>query len=338
MDAQVLRFHHNGLAKEVLRLESLPLLPLKSDEVLVEMRMASVTVADLCMIKGLYGISPKLPAIPGHDGVGIVLEVGKEVHGIDIGQHVIAPKRIGTWKATFVAKACEMIILPSSLPFTQGALLSVTPPTAWRMLHDFVPLYPGDWIIQNAANSAVGRAVIDIANYYGWKTINLVRRKEWVDELAEAGGDIAILEDDIDLDLIEQITNGARPKLALNVIGGKSAALLSKMLDDGGTLVTYGAMGNEPLTIEPSELIFRNIHHVGFWRTFWMQQASRNEIEAMFMEINRLATEGMFQAPIEAIYPLKEYLKAIEHAKRKSRKGKVLLDFTPKTALQGLYN
>ena len=338
MNSQVLRFHHNGLAKEVLRLESIPILPLKPDEILVEMRMASVTVADLSMIRGFYGTSPKLPAIPGHDGVGVVTEVGKEVHGIDVGQHVIAPKRVGTWKTTFTAKASEMIILPSSLPLTQGALLSVTPPTAWRMLHDFVPLYPGDWVIQNTANSAVGRAVIDIASYYGWKTINLVRRKEWIEELAEAGGDIVVLEEKINLGFIEKITNGARPKLGLNAIGGNSATLLSKILDNGGTLVTYGAMGKEPLTIEPSELIFRNIHHVGFWRTLWMQHASRNEIEAMFMEINRLATEGMFQAPVEAIYPLKEYLKAIEHAKREGRKGKILLDFTPKTVPQAPYS
>ena len=62
-------------------------------------------------------------------------------------------------------------------------MLKINPMTAWRMLHDFVQLRPRDWLIQNAANSAAGRAVIQISRELGYRTVNIVRRPELIEEL-----------------------------------------------------------------------------------------------------------------------------------------------------------
>ena len=75
-------------------------------------------------------------------------------------------------------------------------MLKINPLTAWRMLHDFVRLEKGDWVIQNAANSAAGRAVIQIAHELGYRTVNVVRRKELIEELRAEGGDVVLLDND----------------------------------------------------------------------------------------------------------------------------------------------
>src|SRR5881227_3786709 len=73
-------------------------------------------------------------------------------------------------------------------------MLKINPITAWRMLHDFVELKPGDWLIQNAANSGAGRAVIHITKELGYKTVNIVRRAELIDELRAEGADVVVVD------------------------------------------------------------------------------------------------------------------------------------------------
>jgi trans-2-enoyl-CoA reductase len=113
----------------------------------------------------------------------VVTETGTRVSRLKPGQYVKPPWGLGTWRETFTAKADDLLVFPPSLAPEQAAVFTVNPPTAWRMLHDFVALKPGDWVIQNAANSAVGRCVIQLARQLGLRTVNLVRRETLFPEL-----------------------------------------------------------------------------------------------------------------------------------------------------------
>src|SRR5258705_13943177 len=88
----------------------------------------------------------------------------------------------------------ERVVVPAGIEPVHAAMLKINPMTAWRMLHDYVQLQKGDWLIQNAANSAAGRAVIQIAHELGYKTVNVVRRAELIEELRGEGGDIVLLD------------------------------------------------------------------------------------------------------------------------------------------------
>lgn len=55
--------------------------------------------------------------------------------------------------------------------------ISSNPCTAYRMLHDFVSLNKNDVIIQNGANSACGQNVIQLANIFGYISINIIRNR-----------------------------------------------------------------------------------------------------------------------------------------------------------------
>jgi trans-2-enoyl-CoA reductase len=251
--------------------ESIAALQPGPDEVLVRMIAAPVNPADWNVIEGSYGELPSSPCTIGNEGVGVVEQVGSSVNGFTTGQMVL-PLVFGTWAEQILVPAASLVALPEGLDSLQAAMLTVNPATAWRMIHDFTSLQTGDWIVQNAANSGVGRSVIQLAKALGLRTLNVVRRPELVEELRASGADVVVTEE-TDLKAgARNLCGRALPKLGLNAVGGVSALNLANALCDGSPLVTYGAMGQQALKIPNSLLIFKNISFHGFWLRRWREK------------------------------------------------------------------
>src|SRR6184192_2016193 len=166
----------HGNPADVLRVESQPWPTPGPDEVVVEMRAAPINPADLNAIEGKYPGRREVPAVPGFEGAGVIVELGAGVKGLTNGALVILPHNIGTWREALAVKEVELVAVPEGIEPVHAAMLKINPMTAWRLLQDYVYLKKGDWLIQNAANSAAGRAVIQIAHELGYKSVNVVRR------------------------------------------------------------------------------------------------------------------------------------------------------------------
>ncbi len=318
-----LRLHATGDPADI-RLDTLPHQPPAEGEISLRMLFAPVNPADLNILEGTYGVKPQLPAFLGNEGVAEVVAAGHGVEGFGPGTLVLPPPGCGTWRSHLTAAAADCTALPGSADPRQASMLTVNPPTAWRMLHDFVPLEPGQWIVQNAANSAVGRSVIQIARALGWKTLNLVRRPELVDELLAVGADVVWVEGDDIKKTIGKATGGAPVRLALNAVGGESASLLCRALAPGGVMVTYGAMSRQPLKIANSALIFQDIQFHGFWMTRWYRAASAGQRRAMFAELVGLMEQDRLILPVEKEFRLDEHAAALTAARAEKRPGKIL--------------
>lgn len=306
-----------GIPHEVCSAQTSDLPDPAPGEARVAMRFAPINPADLNVIEGKYPTRPaRLPAIPGVEGVGIVETLGPGTEGPAPGTAVLLPHGLGTWRQAANVAAADLIPIPPDVPLEQAAMAKINPPTAYRMLHDFVSLKPGDWVIQNAANSGVGRAVIQICKAKGWKTLNIVRRPELGDELRALGADEVLVE--------ESPFPDVRPVLALNAVGGESALRIANALAKSGTHVTYGAMGRQPVRIPNGLLIFKNIAFRGFWVSGWYATASAEDRAAMFAEIFPLLAAGKLSARVERTYPLEACAEALARAAQPSRAGKIL--------------
>jgi mitochondrial enoyl-[acyl-carrier protein] reductase / trans-2-enoyl-CoA reductase len=293
-------------------------------ELLLEMLAAPLNPADLNVIEGRYGELPALPAVIGNEGVGRVAALGSNTAGFSV-DDLVLPMRRGTWSQFMLAGSAEAVRLPREVDVFQAAMLSVNPASAWGMLESFVGLRRGDWIAQNAANSAVGRCVIQIARSRGWKTLNVVRRPEVIEDLKSLGADVVVLESR-DLREVAAECGVAGARLALNAVGGASALNLANALADQGTLVTYGAMGRQPIKIPNGLLIFRNLEFKGFWVSRWLQRLSPAEAARAWNSLAALSLQGKLQIPVHRVFPLGDLLAAVEEAAREGRDGKVLLD------------
>jgi len=172
-----------GEKPPAVRVEEIPTPAPAPGEVVVRMLAAPINPADLNVIEGTYGELPPLPATIGNEGCGEILALGAGVEDLRVGQKVL-PLAFGTWARELILPAKNAIPLPDDINIHQAAMLTVNPATAWRLLHDFSALQPGDWIAQNAANSGVGRAVIQLARHLGLRTLNVVRRPELLGAMA----------------------------------------------------------------------------------------------------------------------------------------------------------
>ncbi len=320
----VVRVPQLGIPSEVVTLGEEALPSTGPGQALVRMKFAPIHPADLNMIEGTYGIRRAPPFVPGNEGAGEVIEIGPGVTALRIGQLVKPPSETGCWREALVTETARLTPLPDGLSAEQAAMISVNPPTAWRMLEDFVRLEPGDWVIQNAANSAVGRCVIQIARHRGFKTINLVRRAELADELKALGADAVLLETENNARAIKDLTAGCEIRLGLNAVGGESSAQIARALGHGGVVVTYGGMSKKPLQIPTGLLIFKNIQARGFWMTTWFRQASPEAVRAMLEPLADMMRRGQLIMPVTATYPLTQATEALRHAMSSQRAGKVL--------------
>ncbi|HEY5953225.1 MAG TPA: 2-enoyl thioester reductase domain-containing protein [Terrimicrobiaceae bacterium] len=314
-----------GKPADVLRLNERPRPRPGRGDVLLEMLAAPVNPADLNVIEGKYGELPKLPAVIGNEGAGRVALVGANAEGFSVGDLVL-PMRRGTWSQFMVAEAASAVRLPREMNAFQAAMLTVNPASAWGMLEEFVRLTKGEWIVQNAANSAVGRCVIQIARARGWRTLNLVRRQDVIEDLKSLGADAVVLEGGDLRQVATELCGTARPRLGLNAVGGASALNVANALADSGTMVTYGAMGRQALKIPNGLLIFRNLSFKGFWASRWLRTLAPAESRRMWDLLAGLSMEGKLRIPIHRVFPLSQLLAAIEEAGGEGRNGKVLLD------------
>ena len=282
---------------------------------------APINPADLNMIEGKYGESRDLPDVPGSEGYGRVVDLGAGVDGAWVGRKVLVDGQ--AWRQSGNWPLDRVVAVPDGLAADHAAVLRVNPPTAWLLLHQFTTLQPGDWVLQNGATSAVGRAVIEIAHQHGWKTLNVVRRAAAAEELRALGADAVVVDDEDMGAAAKEVLGGVVPRLALNAVGGISATRLAGLLASGGTLVTYGAMSKEALKIPNGFLIFRDLVFRGFWLTRWLRTAPPDQVSSLFDQIFRLAASGCFAPRVVAEFPLGEVLAAVTRAEEGG--GKVLL-------------
>ena len=320
-------YETHGNPTEVLRVVEQPWPTPAADEVVVQMRAAPLNPADINAIEGKYPVRPTLPATPGMEGAGVVVELGHDVRGVAIGNQVILPHNFGTWREACAVKAEKIIVAPAEIEPVQAAMLKVNPITAWRMLHDFVPLGRGDWFIQNAANSGAGRAAIQIARELGYRSVNVVRRAELVPELEAEGADVVLVEGEQLRDEVAERTQRAPIRLALNAVGGDSATQLAKTLASDATMVTYGAMSLQPLKIANGMLIFKNLRFTGFWVNKWYDAASHAQRAETFAPLFEMAKRGLLRTKVEKTYSLGDATAAVAHAMRDKRGGKIVFDF-----------
>ncbi|HSP45016.1 MAG TPA: 2-enoyl thioester reductase domain-containing protein [Chthoniobacterales bacterium] len=318
-------YETHGNPEEVLRIVECSWPQPGPDEVVVKMSAAPINPADLNSIEGKYPIKAGLPATPGMEGAGFVVEIGSAVRELGIGTQVILPHSFGTWREVAVIAADQLVAAPPEIEPIQAAMLKVNPITAWRMLHDFVSLRPGDWLIQNAANSGAGQCVIQIARELGYRTVNVVRRAELVEELRSLGGDVVVVDGDTLREEVLAATERAPIRLALNAVGGENALRVAKCLASDGTMVTYGAMSLEPLSVPNGMLIFKNLRFTGFWVNKWYDAATAEQRAETFAPLFEMAKRGLLRSKVEKTYPLTEAKAAVAHASQNKRAGKIVL-------------
>jgi len=296
--------------------------PPAEGEILVGMAYAPVNLNDILVIQGVFPVHPPLPSPVGNEGVGRVLAVGKGVVNLSVGDSVVLPLYSFTWRERMLVRASSVIAVTQSADLQQLAMLRINGVTASLLLSEYVDLTPGDWIIQNAGNSAVARTVSAIAKSRGLKTINLVRRPDAIELAMAAGADAAFVDNEDAAGRVKAMVGERGVKLGLDGVGGAAVGRLAAMLDMNGTIVSYATLGGEVVSsVGVLDVIFKNLTYRGFYLDKPEYDAA---IPAIISHTADLVATGDLHVPIAAIYSIENVVQAIEHVQRG---GKALLEF-----------
>jgi len=290
------------------------------NQVLIGVEFSPLNPSDLLLAKGIYGVRPALPSVIGNEGVGRVIALGAGVENVKVGDRVLAPLSSFTWRERMIIPASGLFALPPAADPQQLSMLAINPPTAALLLGEYVDLKPGEWVVQNAANSAVGRWVIAFAKARGLKTVNIVRRPELLAELKAIGGDVVVVDSpDVSKEIKEAVSQ-AELRLALDGVSGPATGVLASTLSPHGTLVSYAAMSEAPMSISPLDVIFKPITIRGFW--LGHPESTAKSAPAMVQGAEMIAS-GRVHIPVAATYALSSIKEAVAHA---LRGGKIVLD------------
>jgi len=292
-------------------------------EIVFDVLAFPINPADISFCRGNYRLRPPLPATPGAECVGRVAAVGAEVRDIRPGDLVVNMQR-ENWVQRRRIAAADAIPLPSGLDLAQAAMLRINPATALLLLEDHVALKPGDWVIQDVANSAVGRHLIVLAKAKGVHTVDVVRRDDVASELKAFGADV-VLTDGPDLaQRAQQATGGAPIRLGIDAASGEACKRIAECVAAGGVVVNYGSMsGADPVMSRAA--LSRGVRLTAFTLGDGLAKRTRDQVRAIYADLAAKLRDGVLKAPVEATYPIDNIKQALAHAQRGGRNGKVLV-------------
>ncbi|MHC2998488.1 zinc-binding dehydrogenase [Microbacterium sp. HJ5] len=316
-----------GDPAEVLEVAERPLPEPGPGQVRVRTVLAPIHNHDLWTIRGTYGYKPELPAASGTEAVGVVDALGEGVDALSVGRRVATGGTFGVWSEYFVAKAASLIPVPDAMSDETAAQLISMPFSALSLL-DFLDVQPGDWIVQNTANGAVGRLLAQFAAARGVRVLGLVRRDGGVDDLAALGiDDVVSTEAEDWRERAMRILGENAPRAAVDSVGGSAAGDLLSLLGEGGTLVSFGSMQSGTLQLSAGDLIFKQATVKGFWGSTVSRTMDAATRGALFAELVQRIGSGEVSLPVEAVFPFEQARDAVTASGAAGRAGKVLLEF-----------
>ena len=294
-------------------------------QVRVRMVLSPIHNHDLWTVRGQYGYKPSLPAIAGSEAMGVVDALGEGVEGFAPGQRVTTAGARGAWAEVFVVPANSLVPVPDAIDDATAAQLVAMPLSA-LMLLEMLQVEAGDWIVQNAANGAVGKALAMLGEARGLHVVNVVRRDDGIAELAALG--IPHVVSSAQPDWMQQVRDLTGPGLAqaaIDSVGGKASGAMLSLVGNGGTLVSFGALTGEAMQLSPADLIFKQAIVKGFWGSKASQAMSTEDKRRLVGELLQRTLAGELRLPVDAIHDLADIAQAAAASLRPARAGKVLL-------------
>lgn len=325
---KALVFDRFGEPADVLRVQEVPIPVPGPGQVRVRMIASPINPSDLLVVRGRYGVLPTLPATPGFEGVGVVDRAGPGLLGRYVmGKRVAAINdKGGNWAEYAIINARQARPVPKDLPDEQVASFFVNPATVLALVRHVLAVPRGDWLLQSAANSNLGKMVIRLARHDGVRTLNIVRRRESVDELKALGADVVIAAEDGAIEEQVRRALGADTlRFALDPVGGAIGTSVLRSLGPGGRLVVYGSLTEEPIQVDSRGLIAGDRSIEGFWLGRWMRAQNIPKLLGLFREIGTLIRAGVLSTEAGPSFGPEAIAEALASAEGPGRSGKVLL-------------
>jgi NADPH2:quinone reductase len=317
----------NGTSGSV---KEIPLQKPGKNQVLIKVTYATINPADFGTLRGFYPVYPPPNSIPrnvesgvGLEGCGVVVEVGENC----LYEHKIGSRvsffGLGGWGEYNLVNSECCVEVAANISDEESAC-GANPVTAICM-HQLTVEGKHKAMIQNAASSALGRMCIRYFKTKGIKTINIVRKNEYIKELQDMGGDYVLNQEDDDFDSkLTELAAKESATIAFDCIGGEMSGRLLMAMPFKSELRILGAFSMQPVQARLEDFIFEDKTIKGIWAAHWFKELGPEGVKKTLEEVKPLLG-SVLKSNVSKIFKLEEYLDALTYYKGNSGKGKILL-------------
>lgn len=319
---QELIFEQTGPPQEVLQLRESPIPTPKPHEVLVKVKARNINPSDIMFVRGMYGITPKLPSSAGFEASGVV-EKGDEAGKVKAGTRVMFTA-IGTWRDYVCVPAALVIPVPPQMSDEVACQAFVNPMTAYGMIEES-GLRAGEWLLITAGASAFGKFAIQMAKSKGIKVAATVRHDAQKAVLENLGADLVVNTETEKLQKVVPEKTEGGVQVVFDAVGGMLGAKALACLRPKGKMMVFGALALENMPVNSGLLIFKNLRIEGFWLSTWVEEMAPEAQMKAFQTVFGFLMKEDSKIDIEGKYPLSEFKAALEAYEKPGRNGKILL-------------
>lgn len=228
---------------ERLLLEAFGSLPLKPGEVRVAIRAAGINFPDILMAAGEYQLKPPLPFTPGSEAAGDVVEVN-DAAGVSVGDKVIVKMRFGAYCDETVAVPSQLVPVPSTFDYAEGATFLAAHGTAYHALIDRAQIKPGEVLLVHGAGGGVGLAAVDIGKLLGATVIAAASSEEKLAIAKARGADHLVLyAREPFRDAVKRLTDGRGADVVFDPVGGEVFENSMRCINWGARILVVGFTG-----------------------------------------------------------------------------------------------
>jgi len=298
------------------------------NDVVIKVYASPVNPSDIAFIQGVYNVVKSLPAIPGFEASGIIVDAGANAKNL-IGKKVscfVQDDRSGTWSEYVLANINDIILLKDEMDMDQAACFTVNPFTAYG-LFEIALQRSCSAIIQNASGGQVASIIRMMAKEHNIKVIDIVRKQKTADRLLVNGAEHVLIDtDDNFRDQLNELAKELSATVAFDAIGGSLAGLMHNSMPTDSELVVYGGLSNKPISnIDVMEVIFNNKIISGFNLMDWKDELENEEFEKISSKLQDKFTSGEYSTKISGVSSLDNIVRGLRGYISDMSAGKLLL-------------
>lgn len=297
----------------------------KSNEVLIEVKAVGVNYADTARREGQYVVKTTLPFIPGAEVAGVVVEVGDNVTGVQVGTRVVTLIESNGYAEYAVAHERSLIPLPDGVDFEYAVALPLQGLSAYHILKTMGRVEQGDSVLVHAAAGGVGTIAVQLAKLFGaGKVIATASTDEKLALAKELGADEVVNYTEAGWEeKVLHLTDDLGVDVALEMAGGEIFKKTLTCLAPFGRVVIYGVASGEQSRLYPSSLMAKNQSVIGFFLPQIMRKPQL--FQSSLMELLSFVNNGSLKLTIGGTFPLNEAASVHTLLQGRKTKGKLIL-------------
>lgn len=308
---------------ERLQLESFASVPLQPGQVRVAIRAAGINFPDILMAAGEYQLKPPLPFTPGSEAAGDVVEVN-EAAGVAVDDKVIVKMRFGAYCDETVATPSQLVPVPSTFDYAEGATFLAAHGTAHHALIDRGQIKPGEVLLVHGAGGGVGLAAVEIGKLLGATVIAAASSEEKLAIARERGADHLVLyAREPFRDAVKRLTDGRGADVVFDPVGGEVFENSMRCINWGARILVVGFTGGIGLA-RTNLLMIKGASVLGV-RAGEAVRKNPALGEVRVKALSEWAEAGRVRPNISHRFPLEDYAKAMRLLIERKAIGRVAL-------------